>query len=68
MLVSTRSLRRSGTNKMESKLMRQLMRNFDAAKNNFSNATDVVRIELPGPLASVSIPNRVDQGELLVHR
>lgn len=44
--------------------MRAIIKEFDVKKRLFSNETDEVHLDLPSPLQSLNIPNRVTSGDL----
>jgi hypothetical protein len=48
--------------------MRKVIKQFDALKKKFSSKTveHSMKIDLPGDLSDITIPNRVDRGEMLI--
>ena len=61
-------INRNATHASETPAMRALMKKFDALKKNFTPNSREVRLTLPPPLQNLSIPNRVDQGLIIIPR
>lgn len=54
---------------VEGRAMRQLMEQFDDRKKAFTGPDDDdIAIRLPEPLADLSIPGKVDEGEVIIPR
>jgi hypothetical protein len=50
----------------ETRAMRELMSDFESHKKAFERSSPTMHIDLPKPLARLSIPRRVDQGDLSI--
>lgn len=49
--------------------MRELMEGFDALKENFGESLhEELPLDLPAPLDSLTIPNVVNQGQMMISR
>lgn len=48
--------------------MRKVIKQFDAYKKKFSSKTveHSMKIDLPGDLSDITVPNKVDRGELMI--
>jgi len=50
----------------EGRAMRHIMREFDLFKREFKNDGRDIKMDLPEPLNTLTIPGRVDEGELII--
>jgi hypothetical protein len=57
-----------GSHDMEDGTMRKLMARFEQLKRAFRKNTPDMKLDLPEPLDTLSIPGRVRRGELVIKK
>ena len=65
-LDTNAQLNKIGSHSTEGRSMRQLMNSFETLKKSFARNTPDMHMELPYPLDNLTIPRRVDSGEITI--